>query len=96
MITQEAKYGDPRGEIVFDEYERNGYVSRFLEIFNSGLSEEEMCSKAYQIHCEIRNRHELYIAVNDRLEWKHKNALHLYAQARGVYANIPKRPKAEA
>ena len=95
MITQEARYGDPRGEIVFDEYERNRYLSRFLEVFTGGLSEEEICSKAYEIHCEIRHRHDLYIAVADRLEWKHKNALHLYAAARGVYANIPKKPKLE-
>jgi hypothetical protein len=90
IIQEPEHYLDPRGTIEFDEYERNGYVSRFLAVFNSGLPEDEICTQAYAIHMEIATRPDLYIAVADRLGWRFKSALHWYSQCRGQFRPKPK------
>lgn len=95
LIRQEAKGIDPRGDIEFDEYERNEYVARFSEVFAAGHDEETLCEIAYGIHCEIRDKHDLYIAVADRLEARQRRALHEYAQCLGVWANRRILPKLE-
>lgn len=96
-ILQEPTHDSPdtRFAIEFDEFERNDYVRRFLEVFKSGLYEDELCAMAYAIHCEIRHKHELYIAVAERLEPKHRRALHEYSQCRGIWANRRIVPKLE-
>ncbi len=91
MITQESDlYLDPRGVIEFDEYERNAYVARLLEICNADLDDAQMCSRVYEVHLELRTRHCLYIAVADRLEPKHKRALHTYARCNGDLSQLAK------
>ncbi len=90
IIQESEHYLDPRGTIEFDEYERNAYVQRFLDVFHSGLPEDEICSKAYAIHLEICSHADLYISVADRLGWRFKSALQWYAQCRGEYRPIPK------
>lgn len=85
-----------RFAIEFDEFERNEYVRRFLEVFKAGLVEDELCELAYAIHCEIRHKHDLYIAVAERLEPRLRRALHEYAQCRGVWANRRVIPKVES
>ena len=87
-IIQEL--GGPRGTIVFDEYERNAYVCRLLEVFNTGLTEEELCSRAYAIHLEICTRADLYIAVADRLSSRQRSAMHWYSTCKGRYQPKPK------
>ena len=69
---------DPRGEIQFDEAERDRYVSRFLAAFNADVDEEEKARLVIEVHRTISNNYDLYIAVYDRLTWWHKNALHVY------------------
>lgn len=81
---------DPRGDsIEFEEFERNEYVSRFLGVFNADLTETEICAQAYEIHVEIRAKHDLYIAVADRLGSRFKSALHWYAECRGQFRPRP-------
>lgn len=94
-IIQESDGINPRPTIEFDEYERNEYVRRFLEVFNADLDEQAMCSGVYAIHCEIANKHDLYIAVFDRLEARQRRALHEYAQCLGVWAHRRIVPKLE-
>lgn len=74
---------NPRGDIQFDEYERNDFVARFLEAFNADISEAEQCARVYAIHLEIRHRCDLYIAVAENLSAGQRRALHVYAQCRG-------------
>lgn len=74
----------------FDPRQCDAYVARFLAVFHADLSEEEMCRQAYEIHCEIRHQHGLYIAVADRLGSTIKAALHWYAQCRGQFKAKPK------
>src|SRR5688572_27022014 len=69
----------------FDPHQRDAYVARFLAVFHADLSEEEICMQAYEIHCEIRHQHGLYIAVADRLGSTIKAALHWYSQCRGQF-----------
>lgn len=69
---------DPRGDIEFDEAERDRYVSRFLAAFNADVDEEEKAKLVINVHDTISNKYDLYIAVYDRLSWWHKNALHVY------------------
>lgn len=69
---------DPRGEIEFDEAERDRYVARFLAAFNADVEEPEKARLVYEVHQSIGSQHDLYIAVYDRLTWWHKNALHVY------------------
>jgi hypothetical protein len=84
IIQKSDAYLCPRGEIEFDEYERNAYVSRFLDVFNSDLTEQQMCEQAYGIHLELCTRHDLYIAVCDRLETRQRSALRIYAACKGI------------
>lgn len=76
--------------IEFDSDERDAYVSRFLAVFNAGLAEDELCSRAYAIHLEIRARHDLYIAVSQVLTARQRSALRWYAACNGQYQPKPK------
>lgn len=69
---------DPRGDIEFNEAERDRYVARFLAAFTADVEEDERAKLVYEVHQSIRNQHDLYIAVYDKLTWWHKNALHVY------------------
>lgn len=69
---------DPRGEIEFDEAERDRYVSRFLAALQADVDEEEKARLVIEVHHMISTKHDLYIAVYDQLSWWHKNALHVY------------------
>lgn len=69
---------DPRGEIEFDEVERDRYVARFLAAFNADVEDEEKAQLVYAVHMEVRSNYDLYIAVADKLGWTFKNALHIY------------------
>lgn len=69
---------DPRGEIEFDEAERDRYVSRFLAAFQADVEEDEKARLVFAVHQTLRGQYDLYIAVYDRLTWWHKNALHVY------------------
>jgi hypothetical protein len=69
---------DPRGDIEFDEAERDRYVARFLAAFNADVEEDEKARLVYEVHKSIGNQHDLYIGVYDKLTWWHKNALHVY------------------
>lgn len=93
-IIQESEGINPRHTIEFDEFERNDYVGRFLDVFRSGLSEQEMCEQAYQIHLEICTNADLYIAVFDKLGWNEKEALRIYVAHRGCLPDNYHRPRA--
>lgn len=69
---------DPRGEIEFDEAEREKYLARFLAAFNADVHEDEKAQLVYSVHKSICDKYDLYIAVYDRFTWWHKNALHVY------------------
>lgn len=69
---------DPRGDIEFDEAERDQYVSRFLAAFNADVEEDEKARLVFEVHQTLRGQYDLYIAVYDKLTWWHKNALHVY------------------
>ena len=69
---------DPRGEIEYDEAERDRHVSRFRAAFEADVDEDEKAQLVYAVHQSIANQHDLYIAVYDQLTWWHKNALHVY------------------
>lgn len=72
---------DPRGDIEFNEAERDRYVARFLAAFNADVNEEEKARLVYTVHQAICDKYDLYIAVYDRFTWWHKNALHVYVTA---------------
>lgn len=72
---------DPRGEIEFDEAERDQYLARFLAAFNADVHEEEKARLVYEVHRSLCSRYDLYIAVYDKFTWWHKNALHVYVTA---------------
>lgn len=72
---------DPRGEIEFDETERDRYVSRFLAAFNADVDEEEKARLVFDVHREISHQHDLYIAVGDKLGATLRRALHVYVSA---------------
>jgi hypothetical protein len=67
---------DPRGNIEFDEAERDQYVSRFLAAFNTDIEESQQDDLVYAVHLEICARHDLYSAVYDKLNWPMRTALH--------------------
>ncbi|HYC01595.1 MAG TPA: hypothetical protein VEC57_20860 [Candidatus Limnocylindrales bacterium] len=90
IIQEDTAYLSPRGTIEFDEYERNEYVARFLDAFKAGLTEEELCAKCYAIHLELRDKHDLYFAVFDKLETRQRSAIRWYAICRGEYRQPPK------
>ncbi len=69
---------DPRGEIEYDEAERDRYVSRFRAAFEADVDEEEKAKLVIAVHQTICSQYDLYIAVYDQLTWWHKNALHVY------------------
>ena len=69
---------DPRGDIEYDETERDRYVARFLAAFDADVEEDEKAKLVYEVHRSIMNQHDLYIAVYDKLTWWHKNALHVF------------------
>jgi hypothetical protein len=85
-----GRASDTRIVLEFDVDQRDSYVARFLAVFHADLSEEEMCRQAYEIHCEVRHQHGLYIAIADRLGSKIKAALHWYSQCRGQFKPKPK------
>ncbi len=92
-IVQESEGINPRHTIEFDEFERNEYVGRFLDVFNSQLSEQEMCEQAYSIHLQVCPDHDLYIAVWDKLTWNHREALRIYAAHKGKLPEDYCRPR---
>jgi truncated hemoglobin YjbI len=69
---------DPRGEIEFDEAERDRYVSQFLAAFYADVEEEKRAELVYAVHLQVRNKHDLYIAVSDKLGSTLRKALHGY------------------
>ncbi len=79
-----------RHDIEFEEYERNAYVGRLLDIFNSGSTEEDICARAYDVHLELATKPDLYIAVFDKIGSRYRSAMHWYSQCRGVYVPRPK------
>lgn len=72
---------DPRGEIEFDEAERDHYVTRFLAAFDADVNEEEKAKLVYEVHKTICHKYDLYIAVGDALGSTLKKALHIYVSA---------------
>lgn len=69
---------NPRGEIEFDEVERDRYVSRFLAAFEADVDEEEKARLVHEIHLEVRSQYDLYIAINNALSSRYRSALRTY------------------
>jgi hypothetical protein len=69
---------DPRGEIDFDEAERDRYVSRFLAAFDADVEEDAKAQLVHEIHLEVRSNYDLYIAINNALSTRHRSALRTY------------------
>jgi hypothetical protein len=69
---------DPRGEIEFDEVERDRYVSRFLAAFDADVDEDEKARLVHKVHLEVRSQYDLYIAINNALSTRHRSALRTY------------------
>lgn len=72
---------DPRGEIEYDEGERDRYVARFLTAFNADVDEEEKAQLVTAIHREVCSKYDLYIAIGDKLGPTLKKALHIYTSS---------------
>lgn len=69
IITQtDERPLQPFGTIQFDEYERNEYVSRLLQLLKSTCEGTEMREQVYEVHQELATRHDLYMAVWSKLE----------------------------
>lgn len=71
---------DPRGEISFDENERNDYVFMFIEAMNQDAEEDVIANEVYQLHLQIRAQHDLYIAVKDALGLPYGPAIRKYVE----------------
>ena len=78
---------DPRGEIEFDEAERDRYVSRFLAAFDADVDEDEKARLVHAVHLEVRNRYDLYIGISDALGSRLRSALHTYVRRYGNLAD---------
>lgn len=74
---------NPRGEIEFDQDQRDQYVARFLAAFDADVDEDNKARLVHAIHMEIRAQHDLYIAVADKLGYRLKQALHVYVRRYG-------------
>lgn len=72
---------DPRGDIEFDEAERDRYVSRFLAAFHADVDEQERANLVYAVHKEVCSQYDLYIAIGDKLGSTLKRALHVYVRS---------------
>jgi hypothetical protein len=78
---------DPRGEIEFDEVERDRYVARFLAAFDADVDEDEKARLVRAVHMEVTNRYDLYIAISDSLGWKYRTAIRAYLDRYGNLAD---------
>jgi hypothetical protein len=78
---------DPRGEIEFDEAERDRYVSRFLAAFDADVDEDGKARLVHAVHREVTNRYDLYIAISDVLGWKFRTAIRVYLERYGNLAD---------
>jgi hypothetical protein len=72
---------DPRGDIEFDETERDRYVSRFLAAFDADVEEDEKARLVYAVHMEVCSQYDLYIAISDKLGSTLRRALHIYVSS---------------
>lgn len=78
---------DPRGEIEFDEGERDRYVSRFLAAFDADVDEDEKARLVHAIHMEVRSQYDLYIAISNALGSRLKTAIRTYVTRYGNLAD---------
>lgn len=78
---------DPRGEIDYDEGERDRYVARFLAAFHADVDEDEKARLVYVIHKEVCFKYDLYIAISDKLGSTLRRALHIYVARHGNSTN---------
>lgn len=79
---------NPRGEIEYDEDEKERYVGRFRKAFDADVEEDVKAKLVYEVHLEIRSNYDLYIAVADALGSYLKRAIRTYIeQHRGNLAN---------
>ena len=62
-----GRKSDTQFDLQFDPAERDRYVSRFLAAFNLDAHEDVCASKVYEIHLEVRARHDLYFAIFESL-----------------------------
>lgn len=69
---------DPRGDIEFNEAERDQYVARFLAAFGADVEETDKAKLVYAVHLEVCHKYDLYIAVGDKLGATLRRAIHTY------------------
>ena len=69
---------DPRGDIEFDEQERDRYVGRFISAMNADVQENVKAEMVNEIHLEVCSKYDLYIAINDALGSRYARAIKAY------------------
>jgi hypothetical protein len=71
---------NPRGDIEYDDKERDRYVSKFLAAFTADVDEAKRAELVFALHSEVCSNYDLYIAINDALNGVYRRALKTYVQ----------------
>lgn len=70
----------PRGDLGKNqESKRPGeYAARFLKAMQADQEEEDIAAAVYEIHTEVSNDHDLYVAISNMMDAKWRSALKKY------------------
>lgn len=73
---------NPRGDLGKNQEAKKpgAYAARFLEAMQADAEEQEIAAAVYEVHREVCNDHDLYVAVSNLMDTKWRAALKKYVE----------------